>query len=245
MTQFGVTQKIVIVEDNVALNDIYKTRLEMLGYNVFSAYDGLQALSVIEREIPDLVLLDLMVPKKAGDQILEEMRGSDWGKHIKVMIISNLNESEAPAGLRNLGIEGYAVKANLSNDQLDQLVDIILKPAGQVEDVVLSHEIQTTVLHQDHPEDGPRIPSANPFSGTTKITTVTETAQAPIPAPVTPSITNPNPATITNATQEAPDFWPTDPSPTEIVATDTIPNEYHQSTQKPNQEHINPDDKAL
>lgn len=245
MTQFGVTQKIVIVEDNVALNDIYKTRLEMLGYSVFSAYDGLQALSVIEREIPDLVLLDLMVPKKAGDQILEEMRGSDWGKHIKVMIISNLNESEAPAGLRNLGIEGYAVKANLSNDQLDQLVDIILKPAGQVEDVVLSHEIKTTVVHQDHPEDGPRIPSANPFSGTVKTAVVPAATQPPSSAPDNPSVASPNPATVTNATQEAPDFWPTDPSPTEIVATDTIPNDYHQSTQKPDQDDINPDDKAL
>jgi hypothetical protein len=48
-----------------------------------------------------------------------------------------LNESDAPAGLRDQGIEGYAVKANLSNDQLDKLVDAILKPAGQKEDLVL------------------------------------------------------------------------------------------------------------
>ncbi|MFZ1323933.1 MAG: response regulator [Candidatus Saccharimonadales bacterium] len=167
MTQFGTQQKIVIVEDNVALNDIYKTRLEMLGYIVFSAYDGIQALSVIERELPDLVLLDLMVPKKAGDQILEEMRRSDWGKHIKVMIISNLNEADAPAGLRNLGIEGYAVKANLNNDQLDQLVDVILKPAGQVEDVVLaaqpSAEVEIT-----RPHDPSAIPEADPMSGTSQ-----------------------------------------------------------------------------
>ncbi len=168
MIQNNTPSKIVIVEDNTALNDIYKTRLEMLGYICFSAYDGVQALSVIEREIPDLVLLDLMVPKKAGDQILEEMRRSEWGKHIKVMIISNLNEADAPAGLRNLGIEGYAVKANLSNDQLDQLVDVILKPAGQVEDVVLGHDTRPEVLHQDHPEEGPLIPVADPFSGTSK-----------------------------------------------------------------------------
>jgi len=159
-------RKIVIVEDNIALNDIYKTRLEMLGYICFSAYDGVQALAVIERELPDLVLLDLMVPKKAGDQILEEMRQSDWGKHIKVMIISNLNEADAPAGLRNLGIEGYAVKANLSNDQLDQLVDVILKPAGQFEDVVLGHTQVTDVLHIENSGSSPSIPESNPLSGT-------------------------------------------------------------------------------
>jgi DNA-binding response OmpR family regulator len=137
MDQFGKSQKIVIVEDNASLAEIYKTRLELLGYKCFAAYDGKTALSLIESELPDLVLLDLMVPKVAGDQILEIMRSSNWGKHIPVFIISNLNEADAPAGLRTLGIEGYAVKANLSDDQLDQLVDSILKPAGQTEDVSL------------------------------------------------------------------------------------------------------------
>lgn len=137
MDQFGLSQKIVIVEDNIALADIYKIRMELLGYTCFAAYDGREALALIEKEVPDLVLLDLMVPKVAGDQILEIMRASEWGKEIKVLIISNLNEADAPAGLRNQGIEGYAVKANLSNDQLDQLVDTILKPAGQQEDIVL------------------------------------------------------------------------------------------------------------
>jgi DNA-binding response OmpR family regulator len=137
--KFGKSQKIVIVEDNVDLAEIYKVRLEMLGYVCFSAYDGEEALAVIERELPSLVLLDLMVPKVAGDQILVRMRNSAWGKDIKVYIISNLNESDAPAGLRNLGIEGYAVKANLSNDQLDMLVDSVLKPAGQAEDTSLEN----------------------------------------------------------------------------------------------------------
>jgi DNA-binding response OmpR family regulator len=137
MDQFGISSKIVIVDDNVSLAEIYKIRMELLGYQCFVAYDGAEGLAVIEREKPDLVLLDLMVPKIAGDEILKTMRSSEWGKDIKVLIISNLNEVDAPAGLRNMGIEGYAVKANLSNDQLDQLVDNILKPATQIEDVVL------------------------------------------------------------------------------------------------------------
>lgn len=136
MGLFG-SSKIVIVEDNTSLADIYKTRLELIGYQCFVAYDGEQALELIQKELPSLVLLDLMVPKIAGDQILARMRASDWGKNIKVYIISNLNEADAPAGLRAQGIEGYAVKANLSNDQLDQLVDSILKPPTQTEDVSL------------------------------------------------------------------------------------------------------------
>jgi len=137
MDQFGKSQKIVIVEDNASLADIYKSRLEILGYSCFVAFDGIAALTVIEKERPDLVLLDLMVPKIAGDQILETMRKSDWGHDTPVFIISNLNEADAPAGIRSMGIEGYAVKANLSNDQLDQLVEAILKPAGQTESTSL------------------------------------------------------------------------------------------------------------
>lgn len=136
MDQSGKTSKIVIVEDNVDLAQIYKARLELLGYECIETNDGIAALYFIQKELPDLVLLDLMVPGIAGDEILVRMRASVWGKHIPVFIISNLDESDAPAGLRNLGIEGYAVKANLSNDQLDQIVKTILKPPGQIADAV-------------------------------------------------------------------------------------------------------------
>lgn len=177
MDQFGHQQKIVIVEDNVSLADIYKTRLELLGYKSFVAYDGVVALNVIQLELPNLVLLDLMVPKIAGDQILETMRKNDWGRNIPVFIISNLNEADAPAGLRQMGIEGYAVKANLSNDQLDQLVDNILKPADQKEDVVLATK-EPEVTISPPPQPSPVFPSpvaAPPASPSPQ-------QQAPLPA---------------------------------------------------------------
>ena len=145
MDQIGNGQKVVIVEDNVSLADVYKTRLELLDYQCVLAYDGIDAVSIIRHELPALVLLDLMVPKIAGDQILEIMRNSDWGKSIKVLIISNLNEADAPAGLRDKGIEGYVVKANLSDDALDRLVDNILKPTGQSESVDLDAPEQTEI----------------------------------------------------------------------------------------------------
>jgi DNA-binding response OmpR family regulator len=138
MDQFGSWAKIVIVEDEASLAEIYKTRLELLGYICFVARDGIEALVVIEKERPSLVLLDIMLPKMSGDQLLHVMRANSWGKDIKVLVISNLNEADAPAGLRDQHIEGYAVKANLSDDQIDQLVNNILKPsqsaanAGQV-----------------------------------------------------------------------------------------------------------------
>jgi DNA-binding response OmpR family regulator len=123
------SKKIVIVEDNASLADIYKTRLELLGYTCFIGYNGITGLYFIQQEIPDLVLLDLMIPDIPGDQVLATMRGSDWGRNIKVLVVSNLNESEAAPNLRQLGIEDYIVKANMVDDQIDQLVDGILRPA--------------------------------------------------------------------------------------------------------------------
>lgn len=120
------SKKIVIVEDDQSLAEIYKTRLELLGHTCFIAYNGITGLYFIQKELPDLVLLDLMIPDIAGAQVLETMRSSDWGKYIKVLVVSNLNESEAAPNLRQLGIEDYLVKANLSNDQLDIRVQQIL-----------------------------------------------------------------------------------------------------------------------
>lgn len=123
MSDTQVSKKIIIVEDNADLAEIYKTRLEMIGYTCYVAYNGIIGLYFIQKELPDLVLLDLMIPDIAGDQVLETMRKSTWGKNIKVLVISNLNESEASPNIRKLGIVDYIVKANLALDDIDQIVN--------------------------------------------------------------------------------------------------------------------------
>ncbi len=129
------SKKIIIVEDNTALAEIYKTRLELLGYTCFVAYNGITGLYFIQKEVPDLVLLDLMIPDISGGQLLATMRGTDWGKNIPVYVISNLNETEAPKDLRDLGISGYSVKAMMTEDTVDRIVNGILRPDMQPEPV--------------------------------------------------------------------------------------------------------------
>jgi DNA-binding response OmpR family regulator len=125
----GAQKRIVIVEDNPDLALIYKTRLELQGYICCIAYNGITGLYFIQKDLPDLVLLDLMVPDIAGDQILLHMRTSKWGKNIPVFIISNLNEADAPPGLRDWNIAGYAVKANMTDDDIDKIANKILRPS--------------------------------------------------------------------------------------------------------------------
>lgn len=122
-------KKIVLVEDDKMLAELYQTRLEMAGYNCLVANDGLSGLALIEKELPDLVLLDLMLPFASGDEVLRAMRTTDWGKDMKVIFLTNISESEAPEGLQELGFERYIVKANLVNDQLAEIVKTYILPS--------------------------------------------------------------------------------------------------------------------
>ena len=159
-----VSQKIVIVEDNSALAEIYKTRLELLGYTCFIGYNGITGLYFIQKEIPDLVLLDLMVPDIAGDQILARMRGSTWGRDIPVVIISNLNEADAPAGLRDLGIAEYVVKANMTDDSIDQIVRSVLSPASQPEPDLATEAPATPIYPAQPAASEPAVAASQPIA---------------------------------------------------------------------------------
>jgi two-component system, OmpR family, alkaline phosphatase synthesis response regulator PhoP len=123
-----ITMKIVIVEDDAMLAEIYQTSLQTEGFICHVAHDGVAALGVIQEQIPDLVLLDLMIPQISGDEVLHQMRESDWGKHIKVIIATNISESEAPDGLSKYGFERYLVKANTGPAELVQIIKQTLEP---------------------------------------------------------------------------------------------------------------------
>lgn len=127
-------KKIVLVEDDTMLAEIYQARLKQAGYNCLLAINGVAGISTIKSEQPDLVLLDLMLPELSGEDVLKAMRSNDWGKNIPVLILTNISESEAPPGLRELGIEGYIVKANISNNQLDEIVNGILNKRTDTDD---------------------------------------------------------------------------------------------------------------
>lgn len=122
---------IVIAEDDQMLAEIYQTRLELAGHNVSLVHDGLSAVSKIREVQPDLALLDLMMPQLSGDEVLAQMRQSEWGKDIKVIILTNISEAEAPKTLDDLQFERYIVKVSLTHNQLAEIVDQTLNPNQQ------------------------------------------------------------------------------------------------------------------
>lgn len=123
--------KIVLVEDDVMLAEMYQIRLNLAGFNCLLAHDGVTGLNLIEKELPDLAILDLMLPEMSGDEILRQMRKSNWGKDIKAIFLTNISESEAPEGLEDLNFERYIVKVDLQNNQLVEIVQQTLETDKQ------------------------------------------------------------------------------------------------------------------
>lgn len=114
--------KIAIVEDDLAIAQMYRLKFETEGYKVDIAENGKLGLQLCEDMKPDMVLLDLMMPEMNGDEMLDKMRKSDWGKKPKVIILTNVSEQEAPEHLKDLAIDGFIVKAEMTPKQVADLV---------------------------------------------------------------------------------------------------------------------------
>ncbi len=116
------TIKVAIVEDDLAIAQMYRMKFEAEGYEVETADNGKIGLALAEDMKPDIILLDLMMPEMSGDEMLKELRATDWGKDIKVIILTNMGEQEAPSIIRELGVKRFIVKADMTPRQVAEMV---------------------------------------------------------------------------------------------------------------------------
>lgn len=119
-------QKILIVEDEAVLRSALRDKLTSNNLIVLEAEDGEEGLKLALSEHPDLILLDLLMPKMDGISMLKRLRQDKWGKGVKVIILTNLGESEPIAATVELGASEYIVKSNW------QLGDILAKVRGML-----------------------------------------------------------------------------------------------------------------
>lgn len=120
-------KKILFVEDESALQRAATQVLTEEGYKVFSALDGETALQYAKKERPDIILLDLVIPKKSGFEVLDELKKDPETKDIPVIILSNLESSEDIGKALERGATTYLVKTNY---KLDEVVDKIKSILG-------------------------------------------------------------------------------------------------------------------
>ncbi len=114
--------KIAIIEDDQAISQMYRIKFEAEGYEVETAENGKLGLLLIEKMNPDIILLDLMMPEMTGDEMLEKLRASDFGKDTKVVILTNMGEQEVPQKVKDLGVVDVILKADMTPRQVAELV---------------------------------------------------------------------------------------------------------------------------
>ena len=115
--------KIAIVEDDQTISQMYRIKFEAEGYEVETAENGKLGYELVKEMRPDMILLDLMMPEMNGDECLKKIRNEDWGKDIKVIILTNMGEQEAPKIIKDLNVLAFIVKANMTPRQVAELVD--------------------------------------------------------------------------------------------------------------------------
>ncbi|OGL26032.1 hypothetical protein A3E49_03635 [Candidatus Saccharibacteria bacterium RIFCSPHIGHO2_12_FULL_49_19] len=123
--------KILLVEDDNNLREIFEMRLQAEGYQTVTASDGEDALATAMKEKPDLIVADVMMPKLSGFEMLETLRAAPEMRDIKVIMMTALGQAEDQARGEKLGVIKYLVKSQVTLEDFARVVRGILPPGKE------------------------------------------------------------------------------------------------------------------
>ena len=119
-------EKILLVEDDAMIVDMYKTSLEKEGYEVISTDRGSEVLDLAKKHKPNIILLDIILPEIDGFSILRELKASKTSKKIPVLMLTNLGQESDQGKGKEMGADGYFVKSqHTPNDILIKVKELI------------------------------------------------------------------------------------------------------------------------
>ena len=117
-----IKNKILIAEDEKSISQAYGEFLGRRGYLIEYAYDGEEAIKKAEEVSPDLILLDIVMPKIDGISVLKKLKENETTKDIPVIILTNLESSKDAEEAKKIGSLDYLIKTNLSLDDLEKKI---------------------------------------------------------------------------------------------------------------------------
>jgi len=120
-------KKILIIEDEATLQKALAEFLISEGFEVSSALDGVNGLNMVKSELPDLVLLDIILPKKDGYEVLDEVKKDEKTKDIPVILLTNLESPEDIDKAFEKGASTYLVKSNYKLEEIVKKIKETLK----------------------------------------------------------------------------------------------------------------------
>lgn len=221
--------KILLVEDDNNLREIYEARLMAEGYDIVSARDGEEALTVAMKEKPDLIISDVMMPKISGFDMLDILRTTEETKNAKVIMMTALSQAEDKARAEKLGADRYLVKSQVTLEDVAKVAKQVLdgEPApAQGAQAQPSSEAPTPVPAPiqpaseppaEEPAAAPAQPAVQPSQDQPTQTqqpaapTASAQPEEPTPQPRTPAPAADDATTQTSSTDDADDS--SQPSP--------------------------------
>lgn len=119
--------KILLVEDDITLVKMYEKKFQSDGYEVLVAYDGLEGLEKATNEKPDLVVLDIMMPKMDGLAVFKKMRSQPSTFKTPVLLLTNFDQEDAVFECFKLGAVDYLIKSDVTPQEVVERVENLLK----------------------------------------------------------------------------------------------------------------------
>jgi len=119
-------KKVAIVEDDSVISQMYRTKFEMEGFDVQVAGDGETGVELVREFEPDIVLLDVRMPKMNGDEALREIRKHGWGEKVPVLVLTNTGKEEFSTLFKPLDIVDFVIKADCTPKEVAAKVKEIL-----------------------------------------------------------------------------------------------------------------------
>jgi len=124
---FRKTGRILFAEDDRFIARALKDGLSEAGYTVFNAFDGEEAIKILKEEKPDLVLLDIVMPKMDGLAVLKEMSGNPKLRKIPIIVFSNVDVKDEVSDFPGLNVAEYLLKANFTMREVVEKINKYLK----------------------------------------------------------------------------------------------------------------------
>lgn len=120
-------KNILLVEDDPFLSRMYVKIFEMRGFKIRAEYDGEAGLAAVKEAKPDIILLDIMMPRLNGLEVLDALKGDEATKSIPVVMLTNLSDQKQQKAALEAGAVKYLVKSDFDPDQTVEVVKEILK----------------------------------------------------------------------------------------------------------------------
>lgn len=119
-------KNVLIVEDDNFVAEVYSTKLLEMGHEVRIAQNGEEGLLLVEKEKPDLILLDIIMPVMGGIEMLEKLKGKEEWKNIPIILLTNVGEKESIQKVRGMGVQDYLIKSHFTPAEVIEKIESIL-----------------------------------------------------------------------------------------------------------------------